>query len=249
MDESSRLFPGQRWIVRTSAIVLPLLTCAVLSLVRDEVTPASSVLMLVVWVIAAAATGDRVAAVLAAVSSVVWFDYFLTVPYHRLTISDSDDVETAILLVLISLLVSEIALWGYRQRGESAQRSGYLAGVVAAARRMAEGDVPSDATVAAVSRSIAEVLDADTCQFVNGPVHDRRIYVLDHDGHLTRDGKVVDVDRGGLPTDDYIAVPVQRNAETLGHFLVSAASHVAHPSREQRQVAALLADQVALAVG
>jgi hypothetical protein len=81
---------------------------------------------------------------------------------------------------------------------------------------------------------------------VPGPIHDGRIYVLDHDGAVT--GRASDVDRIGLPTDEYVAVPVQRAAETVGHFRVTAASHVTYPTREQRRVAVLLADQVAAAV-
>jgi hypothetical protein len=64
-----------RWrpALRVLAVALPLLTCALLALVRDQLTAASSVLVLVVWVVAAAATGDRVSGVLAAVSGALWF--------------------------------------------------------------------------------------------------------------------------------------------------------------------------------
>ena len=65
---------------------------------------------------------------------------------------------------------------------------------------------------------------------------------------LTRGDHTVDVDRVGLPTDEYVALLVRRGVLVLGHFLVSATSRVAYPSREQRRVAVLLADQVAGAV-
>ena len=38
-------------------------------------------------VVAVAAAGHRAAGVLAAVSAAVWFDFFLTVPYERFTIT------------------------------------------------------------------------------------------------------------------------------------------------------------------
>jgi K+-sensing histidine kinase KdpD len=238
-----------RWrpAVRVAAVLLPLLTCALLALVRDHVTAASSVLVLVVWVVAAAATGDRVAGVLAAVSGALWFDFFLTEPYLRFTIDDSGDVETTVLLVVISLAVSETALWGHRQQTEAARRSGYLDGVLGAARRVAEGDVPPESVAELVAQHITDVLDADTTRYVPGPVNDPRIWVLDHDGALTRDGRASDVDRVGLPTDEYVAVPVRREARTVGHFLVTATGHVSYPSRERRRVAVLLADQVGAA--
>jgi GAF domain-containing protein len=78
-------------------------------------------------------------------------------------------------------------------------------------------------------------------------VHDARVAVLDHDGVLTRGGHVVDVDREGLPTDEYVALPVFRGSRVVGHFLVTASTRVCYPSLEQRQVAVLLADQVAAA--
>ena len=57
----------------------------------------------------------------------------------------------------------------------------------------------------------------------------------------------VDVERSGLPADEYVAVPVQRGPDVVGHFLLTATSHLAYPTREQRRVAVLLADQVAAA--
>ena len=229
-------------------MVLPLLTCAFLSTVRDEVTAATAVLLLVLWVVAAAATGDRVAGLLAAVSSGAWFDFFLTAPYQQFAIKGSDDLEATVLLVAIGLGVTEIALWGHRQQARAAGRSGYLDGVLRAARLVAEGDTPTPTLTEVVARQITEVLGADECRFVDGPVTESRIAVLDHDGDLRRGAHTVDVDRVGLPSDDFAAVPVRRGARVVGHFLVTACSQVTYPTAEQRRVAVLLADQVAAAV-
>jgi len=65
---------------------------------------------------------------------------------------------------------------------------------------------------------------------------------------LTRGGHAVDVDRVGLPSDEYVAILVRSGARTIGHFLLTATDHMTYPSREQRRVAVLLADQVAGAV-
>jgi hypothetical protein len=51
----------------------------------------------------------------------------------------------------------------------------------------------------------------------------------------------MDVEKDGLPTDDVIAIPVPGRAARSGYFAVTAATHVARPRTEQRQVAALLA--------
>jgi K+-sensing histidine kinase KdpD len=229
-----------------AALLAPFLTAAVLSTARDSVTAAASVLVLVVWVVGAAATGDRLAGVLAAISAGVWFDFFLTQPYLRFTITDADDIEATVLLVVIGLGVSEIAQWGYRQQRQAARRSGYLDGVLAAARTVAEGSMPKASLVEVVARQISEVLGADSCRYVEGPVRDARVAVLDHDGALTRGGHTVDVDRVGLPTDEYVAVLVRRGPDVAGHFLLTTTSRLAYPTGDQRRVAVLLADQVAV---
>jgi K+-sensing histidine kinase KdpD len=235
-------------VVRVAALVVPLVTCAVLSTVRDSVSAAPAVLVLVLWVVAAAATGDRLAGLLAAVSGGVWFDFFLTAPYNRLTIHDSDDVQATVLLVIIGLAVSEIALWGYRQQARAARRSGYLDGILGAARLVSEGDTPASTLVDLVADQINEALGADECRFVQGPVSDSRVAVLDHDGQVVHGDHQVDVDRVGMPSNDWVAIPVRRGSRVVGHFLVTATSQVIYPTPEQRRVAVLLADQVAAAV-
>ncbi|WP_395658657.1 DUF4118 domain-containing protein [Nocardioides sp.] len=239
-----------RWrsLVRIGAVLGPLLTCGLLAVFRDTVAAAVVVLVLVLWVVAAAATGDRAAGVLAALSGGAGFDFFLTEPYHRFTISASEDIETTVLLVVIGLAVSEIALWGHRRQADAERRSGYLDGVLGAARAVAEGDLPTAGLTDVVARQIADVLGADECRFVEGAVHDARVALLDQDGVLTRSGRSVDVGRVGLPTDEYVAVPVHRGERVVGHFLLTATTRHRYPTQEQLRVAVLLADQVAAAL-
>lgn len=246
MPESLSNTPiGWRPPVRVAAVVLPFLACALISALRGDVTAATSVLVLVLIVVGAATTGDRIAGLLAALSAGVWFDFFLVPPHHTFTIDNRDDVEATVLLVIISIAVTEVALWGRRQQARASRRSGYLEGVLNAARAVAEGDAPTSTVTDLVAAQITDVLDADAVLFVKGPVLDSRIAVLDHDGVLTRDGHQIDVDRVGLPSDEYTAVPVRLGQRQVGHFLLTAASHVTYPTREQRRVAVLLADQVA----
>lgn len=234
-----------RAVARTAAVLVPLVLCASLYGVRDRVAAASAVLVLVLAIVAVAATGDRAAGVVAAVSSGLWFDVFLTVPYLRLTIDDPDDIEAAVLLVLIGVAVTEIALWGRRQQEQSSRRSGYLDGVLSAAATVSEGASGPDEVVTVVAAHIADVLGADSCRYVAGPVRDPRMAVLDHDGVLTQNGHHRDVDRTGLPVDEYVALEVRRATRVIGHFEVTAATRAVRPTREQCRVAVLLADQVA----
>ena len=90
-------------------------------------------LVIVVVVVAVASAGDRFAGTVAAVSSAVWFDFFLTEPYYRLTISRRQDLQTAALrccshlLLLLGVAVTEIGVRSARHRWVATQEAEYLA--------------------------------------------------------------------------------------------------------------------------
>jgi K+-sensing histidine kinase KdpD len=78
-----------------------------MSTLRNSLENTNAALVLVLWVVAAASTGIRLAGVLAALSSAAWFDFFLTAPYLTFRINDRADIETTVLLVLVGAAVSE----------------------------------------------------------------------------------------------------------------------------------------------
>ena len=233
-------------LLLTVASAGPLAVAAALSGLRDALPNANAALVLVLVVVAVAAAGHRPSAIVAALSSAVWFDFFLTKPYHRFTINDREDIETAVLLVLVGVAVSEIALWGRRQQGRASRDSGYLDGVASAARMAAEGDTPSAAVVAFVSDQITHVLGVDRCVFkaANPGPHPR----INRDGTVTREGNPIDVERSGMPTHDVTDIVVERHGRILGHFELVSASRVVRPTLEQRRVAVTLAEQAGAAV-
>ena len=102
-------------IVRVLAVVVPLVISGVLHLLSGLVANSAAALVLVLFVVGAASTGDRLAGLLAALSAAVGFDFFLTQPYLRLQIDSAEDIELAVLLLLIGLAVSELASWAIRQ--------------------------------------------------------------------------------------------------------------------------------------
>ena len=233
-----------RGVFLLAAAAVPLLLCAVLAAFRESLTTATAALLLVLFVVAVAASGDRVAGVLAALSSGVWFDFFLTQPYQRFTIDDPNDIEVAVLLVLVGAGVTELALWGRRQQHRASRRTGYLDGILQAAERAAGTTAAQQDVIRRVGEQIREVLDLERCRFVpRGDVPLQAIRI-DHDGVVRIGGQVVDVDRVGLPTDQEIGLVVRSGGVTCGHYLLTAATRVARPSLEQRRVAVLLADQV-----
>lgn len=233
-------------VLITAALAGPLAASALMAAMRDVLANDDAALVLVLIVVAVAAAGHRPSAIVAALSSAAWFDFFLTKPYHRFTIADRDDIVTAVLLVLVGIAVTEIALWGRRQQGRASRRHGYLDGVVSAARMAAEGDTPAPAVVTFVSDQIVAVLGVDKAEFKPGNPgpHPR----LNRDGSVTRDAKVIDVDRSGLPTNDVTEIVVENHGRILGRFVMICATRVVWPTLEQRLVAVTLAEQAGAAL-
>ncbi|WP_405061553.1 DUF4118 domain-containing protein [Kribbella sp. NBC_01505] len=227
-------------------LVVPPAVCGLLALLRDSFDNANAALLLVVVIVAVAASGYRSAGVLAAVSSGVWFDFFLTVPYNRLTIDSRDDIETAILLVVIGVAVSEIAIWGRRQQARASRHRGYLDGVITTSQAVSEGGSTQD-LIDRVCAELTVVLGIDGVKFVAGG-NRTSAPQLNSDGTVTRGGRVLKVERDGLPTNAEIELPIQHAGRVRGRFLLTAATHIARPDLQQRQVAVALADQVATAL-
>ena len=238
-----------RAAVRAAAVVAPVVVAAVAGLARDVLANTSAALVLVLVVVVVGVAGDRIAGLLAAVAAAVSFDFFLTAPYLRLTILDREDVETAILLLVIGLAVTEAAQWGRRQQARAALRAGHLSGVARAAG-LAAGGVSAREAGETIARMIGEVLDLDDCRFEEGApagVGDATggpPPVLHGDGTVTADGRTIDVRREGLPVMDVVHLPAGRWGE-VGRFVLTASSGVRRPDREQLLVAATLAGQVA----
>lgn len=232
--------------VAVIAVLAPLAVCGLIVPFRGVVANTNAALVLVLVVVAVAAAGQRVAGVVAALSSAVWFDLLLTVPYGQLAIAERDDVETAVLLTVVGLAMTEIALWGRRQQSRSSSREGYLAGVVAAARIVASGEASVPDLIERVARQIKDVLDLDACRFDPDPAGDGPR--LDRDGAVSWNGNAVDVRREGLPTMDEITLLVEHGGVTYGRYVLTAATRVRRPDLEQRLVVVTLAEQVGAAL-
>lgn len=241
-----------RGVVTVLAALLPVGVCALLTTVRTEIATANAALILVLVVVAAASTGVRAASVTAALVGTVAFDFFLTAPYLTLTINNRDDVETAILLVGVGIGVTEIALWGRRQRGRAARQQGYLAGVLQTVESVAVGTVEPRKLADEVADQIRLVLGVDRCVFAVPGFSPRTgrpgAVRLAADGQVTRDGRTLDVGRHGLPTDSEVELVVQTAGEVQGTYLITSATRIVRPSADQLGVAVALADQVGAAL-
>jgi K+-sensing histidine kinase KdpD len=239
-------FRDYRSAVISLAAGLPLVWCSVAAQLGDNVTAATAALVLVAIVVGAATTGDRLAGVVAAVSGGLWFDFFLTAPFHRFTIDDSDDIEVTVLLVLVGIGVTELALWGGRQQAEASRRAGYLNGLMATSQIVSAQFSPT-ALADQIAAHIAELLEVDSCRFVVGGAVPSDSAVLGPDGEVRVGEALVNVDRDGLPTLGEICLPARHHGQVEGMFLIVAATQVVRPTLEQRRVAVVLANQAGAA--
>jgi len=225
-----------RGVVWAAAVFLGPVVAALLTLARPQLHENHVTLVLVLAVAVVSAAGLRPAGLVAAVTTALAYDYFWTEPYYSFRIFNTNDILTVLLLVLVGGAIEQLSWWAGRQRATAARRLDYLT----ALRRAAEPIAPATqaAALEAISDMVSTVLNADSSRLVLG----ERLptTVLHDDGSVTRAGRVMDVDSDGLPTDDIIAIPVPRPDHRPGYFAVTAATHVARPRAEQRQVAALL---------
>jgi PAS domain S-box-containing protein len=105
-------------------LVTPLVASLILFPLRNNVT--SAALLMVLVVVGIASAGDRLAGVLAALSAGLWFDFFLTQPYQRLSFGSAADVQMTLVLLLVGVAVTEIAHRG----AEAAKHANRMAAVV-----------------------------------------------------------------------------------------------------------------------
>jgi K+-sensing histidine kinase KdpD len=115
-----------------------------LSTVRDRVGVANSVLVLVIFVVGAAALGGRLAGASNAVIAALSFNFFLTVPYHSLTIESSRDIETFVLLFVIGLGVSELTIQRERIRLDANRTRALLEGLLRVSEQVRRGQPVAD---------------------------------------------------------------------------------------------------------
>jgi K+-sensing histidine kinase KdpD len=168
---------------------------AVLIPVRGSVPNASAALALVLVV---AAAGRRLAGITAAVSAAVWFDFFLTVPYERFTITRRADVETTVLIVAVGIAVTEIAVRRRRQHIVAARRAGYLDGISTVAGAVATGAEPR-MLVEEVCGQLTLLLGLSARRFQDGAAGIGRPPRLLRDGRVVVAGQTWDVQLAGMP--------------------------------------------------
>ncbi|MEV7863314.1 DUF4118 domain-containing protein [Streptomyces hirsutus] len=231
-------------IAVAAALVGPLLVALALVPFRDSLSNTNMALILVVVIVAVAANGNRLAGALTALSAAAWFDFFLTRPYQSFTINQSEDVETATLLLAVGLAVSQLAARARRLQVVAVTDAEYLTRIHDTAQ-LAQSTTSADAVVDHVKRQLTELLQLRGCRFEYGSLlgHPPR---LEQDGSVTTGRRQWDVDQRGWPQDE-IELRAMGNGRYQGRFMLTP-SPGARPTLQARLVAVTLADQAGAAL-
>lgn len=240
---------GRRRLAVVAGLVAPWVVGLLLVPFRDVVARTNAALVLVVVVVAMAALGERVAGPVAALSAGACFDFLLTRPYQSFTIAGRDDVETAVLLVAVGVIVGELAIWGHRQQARYSRSRGYLDGIREALESVA-ADAPAEVLVERVRAQLHSILGLAACRFEPGPALEGgggAHPVLRPDGEVAVDGAVCDIRHFGLPVSHDIELPVGRGGHEVGRFWLTARPE-SRPALEGRLVAVALADRAGAAI-
>lgn len=224
----------------------PIAVAALLVPLRDAVDNTNVALGLVLVVLAAALTGGRTAGGVAAVSSVLAFDFFHTRPYLSLTIDSTDDLVTTALLLPVGLLVGGVSARGRRAR----RAAGAAADQLHRVHRLAEltaGGAASRVVLEQAQRELVALLGLRDAHFEAPPYEDVDLPVIERGGAVTTDRHRYTLDGFELPPDG-VVLPVLARGRPVGRFVLVPTPGTG-ASLERRIVAVALADQAGAALG
>ena len=227
-------------IALLAAVVLPLAVASILVPFRSGFANTASALILVAVIVAVAALGNRISGFVATVSATVWFDYFLTRPYEKLAITHRPDIETAVSLFVVGVIVTELAARN-RHHYETATEEADFVGLIHDVSELASSGASSREVVDRVRSELIDLLHLQTCRYESGTA-ERPVMRLEHDGRVFLGGRVWGVHRMGLPGPE-IELLVQSQGRTLGRFVMTPTPG-REVSYERRVVAVAIADQV-----
>jgi hypothetical protein len=226
------------WALTASAAG-PVAASAVLLPFRASWSNTNTALLLVVVVVAVAATGNRLAGALAGAGAAVWFGFFFTLPYYRLTIRSKDDVTTAVLPLVTGLAVSQLAAWERKLKVTAVTGEGYLATLHGTAA-LAQASRSPQAVADYVGGLLSGLLDLQAWRFEYGSLCSPPPR-LESDGSIVDGQRAWDVEQAGQPAE--LELRVFGNGQYYGRFLMGPRPG-ARATVQARLVAVALAEQL-----
>ena len=231
-------------IALVASVVLPLVVAAILVPFRSGFANTASALILVAVIVAVAALGNRVSGFVATVSATLWFDFFLTRPYEKFAITHRPDIETAVSLFVVGIIVTELAARNRHHHATATQEADYV-GLIYDVSELTALGASANEVVERVRGELVDLLHLRAARFDPAEA-ERPMMRLGHDAHVLLGGRIWGVERMGLPGRE-IELLVQSRGEVLGRFVLTPTP--GYPiSYERRVVAVALADQAGAAL-
>ncbi|MFF5139003.1 DUF4118 domain-containing protein [Streptomyces sp. NPDC013157] len=239
-----RTWPLRDRLALTAGLAGPFLAALALVPFRTGLSHTNAALVLVVVVVAVATLGSRTAGVLAALSAAAWFDFFLTRPYETFDITASADIETAVLLLVVGVIVSQLAARARRLEVITVTDAAYLSRIHRTAE-LAHSSGSANTVVDHVRRELTDLLGLRACRFEYGTLLGQPPR-LHNDGGVTAGRRSWNVDTAGWPEGD-IELRAYGNGRYLGRFMLTPGPGPV-PPLQARLVAVTLADQAGSAL-
>ena len=227
-----------------AAFVLPVAVAAALVPLRDHTANTNIALVMVVVVVLIAVPGNLLAAAIGGIGAGLWFDFFYTRPYYSFNISQHNDAETTILLLIVALAVGVLTAYSRRITSRFDQASYDLSSIHAVAEMVA-GGAALDEVIQAVEKELRVLLSLRECWFETS-LQDRPGPFIEGDGDIAWGNIRWESSKVGLPSKE-VSLMVRGQGRTFGRFILIPT--VGQPvSLDRLTVAVALADQVGAAM-
>jgi K+-sensing histidine kinase KdpD len=140
---------------------------AILVPFRSSFANTASALILVGVIVAVATLDNRVSGFVATVSATLWFDYFLTRPYEKLAITHRPDIETAVSLFVVGIIVTELAARSRHHHATAVEEADSV-GLIHDVSELAASGAPSREVIERVRREMVFLLHLRECRYESG---------------------------------------------------------------------------------
>ncbi|MEV7242380.1 DUF4118 domain-containing protein [Streptomyces sp. NPDC093248] len=241
---ASRAWSPRDRLALAAGLAAPFLVAWAMVPFRTGLSHTNAALILVVVVVAVAALGSRTAGAVAALSAAAWFDFFLTRPYETFDITASTDLETAVLLLAVGAIVSQLAARALRLQVMTVTDAAHLARIHRTAE-LVQSVNSADTVVDHVRTELTDLLGLRACRFEYGKLVGRPPR-LEQDGSVTTGRRTWNPDTEGWPPGE-IELRAYGNGHYLGRFMLTPGPGSV-PSVQARMVAVVLADQTGAAL-
>lgn len=216
------------------ALVLPCAVAAAMVPLRATFANAAAALVLVAVVVAVAVLGTRAAGYLASLSSGAWFDFFLTRPYDQFAMDRRPDVEVAVCVIVVGVLVTELAARSRRHFRALTEESHYVTALRDLSALVVSGADSSVVVESATSELIA-ILGLRACRF-EGATNEPPRARLSPNGEVEHVGLLWPVEDMGIPGPE-AEIDVRWHDRSLGRFVLTPSP--GRPVPLERRIAAV----------